>query len=262
MPPPRELRAATLAPYFEIQLRLAARMAELTGSPLGDMAWRYTNLHRRLGLGLPGEAPGEEWTAFAAQLEAAVHLGDQVRVTQTAFRYAAEEQIPLPGQTGFGCFACDPPNDEGVVRIHFFNADTDAAGGPLASAKIGRRRAELAAMTRHIRRSHPEARSIRGKSWLYHLEAYRRLFPPDYVAAPEVAEGPLHLQGTSSWGQMIDSRERVRPEIRDALIANLPGLSPETPWQAFPLRVLTVAAPLESFEASYAAVAAIGSPPD
>lgn len=262
MTSPRELRAVTLAPYFEIQLRLAARMAELTQVPLGEAVWRYTNFHRRLGFGLPGDAPGPAWIAFAPWLDAAADLDEQVRIVQDAFRATADEQIPLPGQAGFGCFACDPPNDEGVVRIHFFNADTDAAGGPLAAAKADRRRSELAAMIRHIRRTFPTARSIRGKSWLYNLDAYRRLFPPDYVAAPVVAPGPIHLQGTSSWGQLIDSRERVRPEVRDALIANLPNLDPAAPWQVFPLRVLTVEAPLESFEAFYPAARSTGSPPD
>lgn len=247
----RAERAERLGPYFEIQLRLAARMAELTGVGLGEAAFHNTNLHRRFGLGYSGLAePKPPWLDYAVRLEAADSLAEQVALTQAMFLAAEDEVLPLPGQEGFGCFAFEPPKD-GVVRIHFNNKDTDDAGGPLAGAKVDRRRAELAAMTQRIAERHPDAQVIAGKSWLYNLEAYRRLFPPQYSAIRTIAPGPLHLTGTSSWGQMIDSREAIRPDVRDALAANLPTLDPAAPWTAFPLRVLAVRAPLTTFLAFY-----------
>ncbi|MFZ5718437.1 MAG: hypothetical protein ACOY5Y_03110 [Pseudomonadota bacterium] len=247
----RQARAERLGPYLEVQLRLARRMSELTGAPLGDAAFRFTNFHRRLGFGIPDEAPSAEWNAYADGLDVRNDLADQVALTQAAFVAGRDEVLPLPGQMGFGCFAYDPPGPDGVVRIHFHNRDTDEVGGPLSAAKTSRRRAELAAMIRHILEEDPGARAIRGKSWLYNLEAYRRLFPPDYGASRAVAAGPLRLQGTSSWGQLIDSREAVRTEIRDALLASLGDLDPQAPWTAFPLRVLTTEASIESFAAFY-----------
>lgn len=253
MPLSRHARAERLGPYFEAQLRFAGRMAELIGAPLGEMTLRYTNLHRRLGFGVPGDAPAAGWSAYAETLEAAPDLPGQLALTQAAFLVAAEERLPLQGQMQFGCFAFEAPGEDGAVRIHFNNVDTDADGGPLASVKADRRRAELAAMVRHIREAHPEATCIRGKSWLYNLEAYRRLFPPEFGASRTVAPGPLRLSGTSSWGQLIDSREAIRPDVRDALLANLATLDPEAPWLAFPLRVLATEAPIEAFEAFYRA---------
>jgi hypothetical protein len=246
----RSERAERLGPYFEAQLRFAARMAELTDLSLGEAAFRHTNLNRRFGLGIPVlTPPTEAWLAYAARLEAAA-LPEQVALTQDMFRAASDERLPLPGQTGFGCFAFEPPKD-GAVKIHFNNKDTDAAGGPLATTKIERRQAELAAMTRHIAGQHPGATHITGRSWLYNLEAYRRLFPPNYVATRELASTPVHLSGTSSWGQLIDSREAIRPEVRDALLSNLATLDPQAPWTAFPLQVLSVQAPLETFREFY-----------
>jgi len=243
----RAARAERLGPYFEVQLRLAGRMAELTGMGLGEAAFHNTNLHRRFGLGFSGiTEPAAAWLDYAARLQATDGLAAQVAVTKAMFMASADEVLPHPGQEGFGCFAFDPPKD-GVVRIHFNNKDTDDAGGPLAAAKIVRRRAELAAMTRRIAERHPDAAVIAGKSWLYNLEAYRRIFPPEYAATRDAAPGPLHLTGTSSWGQMIDSREAIRSDMRDALVANLAALDPAAPWTAFPLRVLAVRAPLETF---------------
>jgi len=244
-------RAQRLGPYFEIQLRFAGRMAELTGVSLGEAAYAYTNIHRRLGLGSPKETPCAAWEAYAARLEAEPDLAAKVALTRTMFAAAVAETLPLPGQTQFGCFAHEDPDAEGAVRMHFNNVDTDADGGPLASAKAARRRAEMAAMVAHIRKAHPQATTIRGRSWLYNLEAYRRLFPPGYGASRVVYAGWTRLTGTSSWGQLIDSREAIRPETRDALVANLATLDPQAPWTAFPLRVLATEAPIESFAAFY-----------
>jgi len=249
----RDLRAERLAPYFDAQLRLAGRVAELTGTPLSDAVLRFTNLHRRLGFGVnvPGEAPAPGWLDYARALEAAPDDPARLAVTRAAFVRGADEVLPLQGQRQFGCFACEAPTEDGAVRLHFNNQDTDEDGGPLATAKIARRRTELAALVRHVRTVHPEATCIRGKSWLYNLEAYRRLFPADYGASRAVAEGPLRLNGTSSWGQLIDAHERIRPAARDALMAGLADLDPEAPWLAFPLRVLATEASIDSFAAEY-----------
>ena len=248
----RQVRAKRLGPYFEAQLTLARRIAELTGARLGETAFHVTNLHRRLGLGVPGETPSEAWRGYAARLEATVGLAAQVHLTQEAFLAAPEERLPPPEQTAFGCFAYSPPGEDGRVRMHFYNLDTDEAGGPLAASKMARRKAELAAMVAHIRAAHPQAIGIQGRSWLYNLEAYRRLFPPVYGASRTALDGPPGLQGSSSWGQLIDSREAIRPQVRDAFTANLEALDPRAPWRVFPLQALTAAAPMEAFEAFYA----------
>ncbi len=246
MTPDRREQAGRFGGYFEAQLRLAGRLSELTGAPLGDMAYQHTNLHRRFGLGYALDAPSPVWLAYAAQLEAMPAIAEQVALTQATFEAAADEILPLPGQTGFGCFACEPPKD-GVVRIHFNNRDTDADGGPLARGKIDRRRADLRALLAHIRLDHPDAATLAGKSWLYHLEAYRRLFPPAYVATRAPVAGPIHLSGTSTWGQMITSDGAIRPAMRDHLYAALPTLDPDAPWRAFALQPLAVSAPLTTF---------------
>jgi hypothetical protein len=253
MPDTNAARAERLGPYFEVQLGLARRMAALTGLALGETTLTFTNFHRRLGFGVhkPGEAPAAGWADYARALETERDPAGQLALSQAVCAASPPERLPLPGQTQFGCFACEAAGDDGAVRLHFNNVDTDEAGGPLASGKIGRRRAELAALIQHVREAFPEAKTIRGKSWLYNLEAYRRLFPAEYGASRTVASGPLRLNGTSSWGQLIDSRERIRPDLRDELLANLDRLDPAAAWLVFPLRVLATEAPIDSFAAEY-----------
>jgi hypothetical protein len=251
MTPDRQARAQRLGPYFEVQLQLARRMAELRREPLSCTALRYTNFHRRFGLRTPPDIPTEPWLTYADGLDCLTDLKDQVGLTQQTFLVMPEEILPPPPKQAYGCFAHDPPDAAGVIQIHFNNADTDSLGGPLAYEKQTRRRADLAAMVEDIRARHPDARAIRGRSWLYNLGAYRRLFPADYAASATPETGVINLHGNSSWGQMIDSREAVRPDFRDILLANLDGIDPEAPWRAFPLQVLRVRAPIASFEAFY-----------
>jgi len=249
--PDRQARAQRLGPYFELQLRLAGRMAELSGAPLGDCVATYTNIHRRFGLGSIEAGTAAAWQAYIAGLEACDGVLAQAALTQQTFLVMPEEGAWPPPRKTFGCFGCDPPNEAGAVQIHFNNLDTDEAGGPLVHSKIPRRQAELAALVTAIGKAWPEATAIKGRSWLYNLEAYRRLFPADYAASAEPAAERISLHGNSSWGQVIDSRERVRPPVRDAIVSRLPKLDPETPWRVFPLPVLRTFAPLASFRALY-----------
>jgi hypothetical protein len=251
MTPQRQARAERIRPYFALQLALARRMAELEGAPLSAAALRYTNLHRRFGLGRCKGAPAEAWRPYAAALDACPEPEDQVQATYEAFLAMPEEGGHEPGRLAFGCFACDPPAADGSTQIHFLNLDTDAEGGPLSTVKLNRRRAEMAAMVRMLRAEHPTATHIRGRSWLYNLAAYRRVFPDDYGASATPAAGPIHLHGNSLWGQAIDSWERVKPQARDAILAALPAIDPAAPWGVFPLKVLSTIAPIESFEAFY-----------
>lgn len=248
----RTERAERLGPFFGLQLTFAARIAELTGSALGEAVRTHTYIHRRLGLGVPSQVPvSDAWRAYAAAIESTDDPAEREAITRTAYAAASDEIHPLPGQAGFGCFAHEPPKADGAVKIHFYNRDTDEAGGPLSRAKLDRRRADLAALTRSVAERHPEATRIVGRSWLYNLDAYRRLFPADYAASRRPATPPLHLSGTSVWGQAIDSRENLRPEVRAALLAALPALDPSAPWLSFPLQVFEVDAPVASFRAAF-----------
>lgn len=242
----RRQRAARLRDYFDLQLRFAALLGERAGRPLAETVASHTNLHRRLGLGVIGAEPrAPAWRRYLdGLLEQADHAG-RLAWTVACVERAADEQPP-PGQHRFGCFAFDDPDSDGVVSLHFANLDRDG-GSPLAAARRGRRQAELRALFTRVRREHPAAASVRGTSWLYNLEAYRRLFPPAYAASRRPPERPLHFHGSTLWGQFLDHRERVRPGPRDEFLANLADLDPARPAAVFPLPALLVTAPLALF---------------
>ena len=55
--------------------------------------------------------------------------------------------------------------------------------------QFARRMAELLA---HLVRHHPETQVLRGSSWLYNIQAYRRLFPDEYIQNSTPTGYPLH----------------------------------------------------------------------
>jgi hypothetical protein len=243
-------RAGRFRDYFRLQLQFAERLSEATGKALGETVTGYTNLHRRFGLGnpAPGAAPAPLWTRYIEGLEERGSI--QARSDWTQILYAeAPEDRPPPGRRTFGCFGCDPPNHEGAIQIHFINVEDDPDIGPLDRRRQAARRAELQTMFGFVRGEYPHARSVIGGSWLYNLEAYRRLFPPAYGAARHIPDGAVRLTGTSSWGQLLDHRGQVKPDIEAALLARLPNLDPAAPWLVFPMRAMKTRADIGEFYA-------------
>jgi hypothetical protein len=95
----------------------------------------------------------------------------------------------------FGCFsyAITTPS---TIRLHFLNADADGHS-PLGVARFERRRSELTALFAHLKRTTSEDVTVVGVSWLYNLEAYRRLFPASYVSSARAALKPGTLSSMS-----------------------------------------------------------------
>lgn len=245
----RRARAEAYRDYVGLQLRFAEVLADRGDLSLGEALRRYTSLHRRLGLGnVTSGPPGPEWADIARQLEEAPDAQARLEGIVTALAAAPDEQ-PQPNQVRFGCFSYEPPQD-GVLRIHFTNRDSEGGAGPLAQSKAAIRRSELSRMFDHVRRLEPEAKTVAGASWLYHVEAYRRLYPPAYTATATPA-GEMNLTGNSSWGQFLTHGGAIRPALSAEFLAGLEALDPQAPWLAFPLRPLRVSAPLVVFTAHF-----------
>ena len=242
----RAARSERLRDYFDLQLCFAEAVAATAALPLAEAVSQCTNFYRRFGLGRWQDAPiAPAWNTYAAQLMTLETHEHRVAWTQACFAQAPPERLP-PGQRQFGCFSCDPPDAEGMVRIHFANRDHDGIS-PLSRTKIEARRQELRAMFTYVKHTYADAQAVRGGSWLYHLEAYRRLFPPVYGDSRAVLEGITRFQGTSSWGQFLDHREGVKPALRAQFLEKLNKLDLQRLWEVFPLPACRAQAPLQAF---------------
>ena len=63
---------------------------------------------------------------------------------------------------------------------------------------------------------HPDAAWLRGRSWLYSIEAYRRIFPDVFIAGLEPREPDL--QFLACWGQLLDGAWRTRTDVASVLL--------------------------------------------
>lgn len=241
-------RADRLHEFFDLQLLFAAFMAERMEAPLRHTVTHYTNLYRRFGLGDPGDTYPPMWEEYLAGLDPLAPRAEQLAWTRERFLLADELKPPAHHHL-FGCFACEPVGPDGIVRIHFGNRDRDGVS-PLHRSKSELRRKDLTALVGFAMENYPWATSVMGTSWLYNLEAYRRLFPPEYGASAHPAER-LRLIGLSSWGQLLTHDEFLKPAMRDILLQNLDRIDLAAPWRIFPLPALAVSAPLEAFRRFY-----------
>lgn len=64
--------------------------------------------------------------------------------------------------------------------IHFNNNDTSGYS-PLSKERFATRKQELRIIVQDIIKNHHQVKFINGDSWLYNIEAYKRLFPQKFA---------------------------------------------------------------------------------
>jgi hypothetical protein len=94
------------------------------------------------------------------------------------------------------------------------------------------------------------AESLVGGSWLYHVEAYRRLFPPAFLATAK--PGGEDYAYMTLWGQFLDRNGRVREEAAMRFNGCLDRQDTlEGVLACFPLTVLYLEASIEEYYRFY-----------
>jgi hypothetical protein len=231
------------ASFFGLQRRFADRWAEVAPCPrprayLDCTTWYHQAC--RLGREFDPDHPG--WLRFLADLDAA---GDP-----DAFiaERAAASREPSSSTSVFD-YAWDP--EELTVRLHF-QPDDGTVQSPLALEAVGQRKGEIRTVIDRALAEHPEAEAVRGRSWLYNLEAYRRLMPPAFVAA--LASDEHDLQFLATWGQFLTRRGETRPAPVELFLERIAAASTTAALEeAFPLRILEARVPIAAFVDFYGA---------
>ena len=227
--------------FFDLQLEFAAAVSALGGLAPERALLEYTNLYIRFGLGRAFDPAHPGWQEYLAGLRDATDPGAWTH----AFSLKRSPGMAAPGLVAtFGCFSYALLGDD-RLRLHFHNAEPDDHS-PLALDRREQRRAELAALFAHVERAERRPLVVIGASWLYHLEAYRRLFPPAYLATAQVLHG--RFQHMPLWGQFVDRRGMLREDGARQLRELVHGLtSLEGLDRCFPLSVLRLEAPVGEF---------------
>ena len=220
---------AYAADFYALQWRFAERIAAVSDTRVEDQIDTFTALPTLLGLSTNGRGPHR----FFARLATSSNLGVLCR---EAHRSQEARLTSGPGRHQFGCFHYVYPwRSTKKLRLHFANADESMH--PLTSARTATRRAELRDLIGDVDAKGLRVEKIRGGSWLYNLEAYRRLFPNPFVA--DLRPLPPEPAFLSQWGQFVHGDGTIRVDLADALLTTLDRAeSPAQCLQAFPYRVL------------------------
>jgi hypothetical protein len=227
--------------FFDLQLQFANTVAGLSGMSLDRALLEYTNLYVRFGLGRDFDPALPAWREYVAGLQTADDTGDW-----TYRFYLTRPAAAPPGIVATrGCFSYARLGDD-RIRLHFLNVEPDGHA-PLSRDRMGQRLRDLSALFQSVKRTQRSALRVLGVSWLYNLEAYRRLFPPSYIASARVAEPP-RFRNMPLWGQFLDRHGQVRASPARQFLERLerqPSL--DGLGRCFPLQALGVEAPAQEF---------------
>lgn len=231
--------------FFDLQIRFAQKVVALSALPLAQALLAYTNLYIRFGLGHAFDPAHPGWQEYLAGLRGAKDIREW---TYAFYSRRPDAMAAEAVEATVGCFSYARLAG-GRIRLHFDNAETDGHS-PLAKGRVGRRMAELSALSEHMMRTVGPSPQVVGASWLYNLEAYRRLFPPAYLAMARVITG--RFQHMPLWGQLLDRHGALKADMARQLEerlgrqAGLDGLD-----QCFPFQVLSVNASVRDFHEFY-----------
>lgn len=226
--------------FFDLQLRFADTVTRLSGLPLARVLLDYTNFYVRFGLGRDFDPAHPAWQEYLAGLATG-----GVRDWTYRFYSARGDDPGAPGVIATcGCFAYARLSGD-RIRLHCRNGEPDGRS-PLSRDRVGQRMGELASLFAHVRHTSPRPLRVIGASWLYNLDAYRRLFPPSYVATARVM--PNRFRHMPLWGQFLDRHGGIRESAVREFLERLDRQSGmERLDDCFPLPVLAVDGPVEDF---------------
>jgi hypothetical protein len=239
--PPKELEFPF--EYFDAQVRFAYKWSEITGIPLEVALLNKTALYRRLTNNqYKSGQTDSRWNNLMKTISSGLLLDETSNLVFDTYKvqdHAAYSPHVYPENDGkhFGFFgfdypANDSPEGQHTVKVHFLNPKRGEKSS-LHPDFMAQRRADLAKMFSHIRKTFPEASEVIGGSWLYHIPQYRDSFPTEFTKnmkrlvpkgfedkIPNSVAG-MEFSGNSLWGQFVNRNGGPRQKTYDSFVEAL-----------------------------------------
>jgi len=193
--------------YFAVQRRFAERWAALAPVPIETAYLECTTWYlQAAGLDREFDPDHPTWQKFIADVQAAADPDGVVH----AAAIENEPDVP-PGPVLDWSWEAE----DRCVRLIFY-PQRSGDGHPLAQGNLPERQREFGDLVRRAGLEHPDAAWLRGRSWLYSIDAYRRIFPDVFIAGLEPLEPDL--QFLACWGQLLDGAWRTRADVASRLL--------------------------------------------
>jgi len=193
--------------FFAVQRRFAERWAALASVPIETAFLECTTWYRQAaGLGREFDPHHPRWQELVSAVRDAADPDGVVRAAAVR-----NEPEVLPGPVLDWTWEADDRS----VRLNFLG-ERSLDGHPLSRRQLPKRQRELRDLVRSAASDHSDAAWLRGRSWLYSIHAYRRIFPDEFIAGlkPRAPD----LQFLACWGQLLDGAWRTRSGVATALL--------------------------------------------
>ena len=228
--------------FFQLQLSFVEKVTQKTRLAFEEALLSYTTFYLHFDLGRTFDPANCVWQEY---LKGLTLTNDPAEWTYTFYQRRRAILIA----DFYGCFYYSFLPAEQTIRIHFIDREISGYGS-LSKERVYARLQELQSMFRDIRSKIPEARMVRGGSWLYNLDAYKRLFPSEYVRTARIIDD--EFQFLSLWGQFLRRDGQLRDQLAASFLVciqkqyTLNGLK-----QCFPYQVLRPECALDPFYKLY-----------
>ena len=233
---PKASTALYSAEFFALQLRFAARVAELSGLPFTETVGSYTNIYVRLGMGQQLDHANPDWLEYVSALATA---RDPAAWTYEIHSQRAHLPTGPKMAASVGCFSYSHLG-RCRVRLHF-HAGSQVSEAPLSAANGSLRRQELTTLMSKAAALGGDVHVV-GASWLYNLRSYRRLFPKSYLSSLKPVDHPY--QRMPLWGQFLNRDRTVRADAAQYFNAHADkAVSLAELSSCFPYQVLATSVP-------------------
>lgn len=198
--------------YIELQYKFAKLLEQNFDLNIIEAVYEYTNIYLSLTLDFSFNKENKIWRDFVDSFKDSSDYiySKYLEVQSNSERRDVKKSEP------FGCFSYHYEEDSKTIRLHFANNDTSGFG-PLSKERIQVRKEELTKMFDEIKEKHKNAKYVKGKSWLYSLESYKRLFPEDFVKSLKEFDGK-EWQFMTLWGQFLDSEGNIKEELANKFL--------------------------------------------
>lgn len=231
--------------FFEINLRFACKVSEITQESIESTLLSYTNLYIRFDIGRDFDVNHPIWLEYLEGYHQAI---DPAEWTYRFYLKRQQQTSSQPQVLAFGCFSYTIVDDN-RIRLHFHNYKSGKQS-PLSKDQISKRLAELKDMFAYIKKNVNNPTSVIGASWLYNLEAYRRLFPSTYLATAKV--GGNDFPFLPLWGQFIDHLGHVKENFVEQFLQCLDKqVRIDDIENCFPFQVLHLESSIQEFYLFY-----------
>lgn len=193
--------------YIEFQYRFVKVLVDKFNLNTLEAIFDYTNIYLLLTLDFSFNKENDIWKDFIKNYQdntEYIYI-KYLESNNNSKRRDIEKSEP------FGCFSYHYEEDDKSIKLHFSNNDTSEFG-PLSKERIEVRKIELVEMFKEIKNKYPVAQNVKGKSWLYNFEAYKRLFPSPFVKSLKEYVGD-EWKYMTLWGQFLDSKGSVKADL-------------------------------------------------